>query len=184
MPLGIHKDILDFSILETGNAKTLVFIDESSYKDPQPERPLLEITMPGYTKYFLANIDAKQVNTLNSSTIGWNQVLVESGLVDLPDGIWKFKYKICPYPYVYKVKNVIRVTQLLKKIETVLNEIDLSESSSKEEDDFQVTLSRVYILIAGAKAAVNKDSNKAYGYYQLADKLVQKLINKFCKSCK
>lgn len=183
MSLGLHKSILDFEILETGNTKTLVFVDSSQY-DGEPDRPLVEVTLPGYTKYFLANVTAKQVNTFNSSTLGWNQVLVESKLVDLPDGIWKFKYKICPYKYIYKVKYHMRVTQLLKKLELLFNEIELTDCSSKDDDELQKIIGKIYILIEGAKSVVNKDTNKAYEWYQLANKLVEKQLDKFCKNCK
>lgn len=183
MPLGLHKNILDFEILETGNTKTLVFVDSSQY-DGVPDRPLLEVIMPGYTKYFLVNVAANQVNTFNSSTIGFNKVLLQSELVDLPDGVWSFKYKICPYNYVYVIKHTMRVTQLLKKVEKILNQVDLGECSTKDDEELQKSFSRIYILIEGARAAAKAgDTNKAYNYYQLADKLAQKQLDKFCKNC-
>lgn len=181
--LGIHEHVLDFDILETGNTKTIVFVDESTYM-AEPDRPLLEVTMPGYTKYFLVNVTAKQVNTFNSSTLGLNQVLTQSKLVDLPDGVWQYKYKICPYNYVYKIKKVMRVTMLTNKLKSLYNQIDLSECSGTDDKEMQSILVQIHILIEGAKAAVEKDSKKAQKYYQLADKLVQKALDKFCKNCK
>lgn len=181
--LGIHEHVLDFEILETGNTKTLVFLDSSDYME-EPERPLLEVTMPGYTKYFLVNVVSKQVNTFNSSTLGLNQVLLQSQLVDLPDGVWQFKYKICPYKYVYKIKKHIRVTMLINKLKTLYNKIDLSECAGTDNKELQKLLVQIHVLIEGAKAAVENDSKKAQTYYRLADKLVQKALDKFCKNCK
>lgn len=180
---GIREHKLDFEILETGNTKTLVFLDSSDYME-EPERPLLEVVMPGYTKYFLTNVVARNVNTFNSSTLGLNQVLVQSQLVDLPDGVWQYKYKICPYKYVYKIKKFMRVTMLTNKLKSLYNNIDLSECAGTDDKDLQNTLVQIHVLIEGAKAAVEKDSRKAQRYYQLADKLVQKALDKFCKNCK
>jgi hypothetical protein len=180
---GLHEHFLDFEILETGNSKTLVFVDSSDYME-NPESPLLEVIMPGYTKYLLTNVDARVVNTFNSSTLGFNQVLNQHCLVDLPDGVWQFKYKICPYKYVYKAKKHLRITLLLKKLQELYNKVDISECAGKEDKDLQSSLVQIHILIEGAKAAVETDSKKAHKYYQLADKLVQRLLDKFCKNCK
>jgi hypothetical protein len=68
MGLGISKSILDFEVLETGNELTLVIIDSSQYIE-YPERPLLEITLPGFNKYVLVNFIASSVNTFNSNTL-------------------------------------------------------------------------------------------------------------------
>lgn len=181
--LGLHENFLDFEILETGNTKTLVFLDSSTYME-NPEKPLLEVIMPGYTKYFLVNINANKINTFNSSNLGINQVLFQTDLVDLPDGIWKFKYKICPYKYVYKVLTKIRITTLLKKLEVLYNQVDLRDCAGKEDRDLETAFVKIDLLIQGSKAAVEKNPKLAQEYYQLADKLIQKQLDKFCKNCK
>jgi hypothetical protein len=53
--LGLHTNILDFEVLETGNLKTIVFVDSSQYME-EPDRPLLEVILPGHTKFFLVNV--------------------------------------------------------------------------------------------------------------------------------
>ena len=180
--LGLNEHKLSFELLETGNPKTLVIFDSSYYYE-EPERPLLEITLPGYNKYFLVNVEARKVNTFNSNTIGLTDTLDTDEFIDLPDGVYGFKFKICPYNYVYTVQKKMRVTSLLKKLEEVYNKIDLSDCSTKEDRVIQFDLVRIHILIEGAKAVVNKNSKKAFDNYQLANKLVDKLINKFCKNC-
>lgn len=180
---GLHKHNLNFEILPSDDPKTLIFVDSSEYM-LEPESPLLEIILPGYSKYFLVNINAKIVNTLNSSTIGFNKVLNQSDLVELPDGIWQFKYKICPYDKVYKIKKDIRLTSLLNKLKELYRNIDLSECQSKEDKDLQSVLIRIHILIEGAKAEVDNNSKKSYDYYQTANKLIQKQLDKFYKNCK
>lgn len=180
---GIHKHILDFEILDTGNPKTLVFVDSSEYME-EPERPLLEVVMPGYNKYVLVNVIAKRVNTFNSSTLNINQVLTSDCLVDLPDGLWQFKYKICPYKYTYKTKNFMRTALLQNKLAYLEDQIDLAGCEAQENKETKVELLNIYMLIEGAKNLANMNGKKAASYYQLADKMVSKLIDKFCKNCK
>lgn len=181
--LGVHENNLDFEILETGNEKTLIFVDSSSYME-EPDRPLLEVTLPGYDKYLLVNYTAREVNVFNSGTLGLNQALSSVGLALLPDGVWNIKQKICPYKYVYKVKKHMRVTHLLNKLAQVYNKIDLSECQSKDDKELQADLVHIHALIEGAKLIVNLDSRKAYDNYQLANKLIDKILDKFCKNCK
>lgn len=176
------KHVLDFEILETGNTKTFLFIDSSSYMT-EPENPLLEIVMPGFTKYFLANVEAKKVNTFNSGTIGLNFALSQQDLINLPDGVWYFRYKICPYDKVFKCKYHMRVSKLNEKISLLNSKIDLADCDVKDDIHLQKDLYYIYSLIEGAKSVVNIDPKKAQSYYQTADKLVDKLLNKFCKNC-
>lgn len=172
---GIHQNILNFSILETGNPKTLVFLDESVYMDLHPERPLLEVTMPGYEKYFLVNIEAREVNTLNANTLNLTAVLNQTCLIDLPDGIWFFKYKICPYDKVFICKNHIRVTALNEKLSLLHDKINLLDCDIKNDKSIETDLAKIYALIEGAKSVVSKDSGKAYSYYQTATKMVDNI---------
>lgn len=180
---GLHRHVLNFDILDTGNPKTLVFLDESEYME-QPERPLLEVVMPGFDKYFLVNIEASKVNTFNSNTLNLTAVLKQDFLTNLPDGIWDFRYKICPYDKVFTCKKHMRTALLNEKLALLHSKIDLSDCDTKDDKDLEKDLFRIYSLIEGAKAVVNINAKKAQSYYQIADKMIQKLLDKFCKNCK
>ena len=185
MPKAIRKNILSHEILETGNEKTLVFIDSSEYMSQnEPEGPMLEVTLPGYDRYLLVNYDARKVNTFNSSTIGLNPVLTLEELVPLPDGIYTVKQKVCPYQYVYIVKKTMRVTYLLNKLKVLYNNVDFASLTYDRNKEIQDAFLKINVLIEGAKAGVEKHSRKAQEYYTLADRLVEKQLNKFCKNCK
>lgn len=179
--LGVHENILDFEIIETGNEQTLIFVDSSSYME-EPDKPLLEITMPGYDKYFLIPYTAREVNVFNSGTIGINQVLFTGEYLPLPDGIWFIKQKICPYKYVYKTKKHMRVTRLLNKVGQLYSKIDITECATYD-NTLNTELARIHALIEGARLVVNIDSNKAYDNYRLADRLVDSLLRKYCLNC-
>lgn len=181
--LGVHENILDFEIIETGNPETLVFVDSSQYME-EPDGPLLEITMPGYDKYFLVPYVSRNVNVFNSGTLGLNQVLFNNEYLPLPDGIWFIKQKICPYKYIFRTKKYMRVTQLLNKLGQLYAEIDITDCAEKNNNQLQIELTRVHALIEGARLVVNIDDKKAYNNYRLADRLVNSLLSKYCKNCK
>jgi|GEM_PF-2386647 hypothetical protein len=182
--LGIHSNHLDFEILETGNLKTLVFVDSSQYMEA-PDGPLIEVFLPGFNKYLLANVVASQVNTFNSSTLGLNDSLSVDCLQDLPDGVWSIRFKICPYQYVFIDKKHMRVSQLMYKLQNLYNELSIDGCDCPTQNDvyIQKTLTRIHILIEGSRSVVNADSVKASRYYQLANKLVDELTHRFCKNC-
>lgn len=181
--MSLNQHFIDFEILETGNPKTLVFMDSSDYME-EPESPMLEIIPPGYTKYFLVDVEAKRLNTFNSSTIGFNQVFDQSCLINLPDGIWNIKYKICPYTVTFKCKRHMKVSQLNQKISQLNDKINLADCDVKDDAQLEKDLARIYVLVKGSQSVVNADPTKAQEYYRLADRMVQKLLDKFCKHCK
>jgi len=179
---GLRKHIVDFEIIPTGNPRTLVFIDSSYYYE-NPEKPLLEITLPGYTKYFLVNIVANQVNTFNSNTIGLTEVINNDCLVDLPDGVYSFRYKICPYEALYIDKKFFRTTLFDKKLADAYDKIDATDCSVKNDKLLSVQLAEIVALAEGAKAIVEKNEKKATEFYQLADRILDEITNDLCKNC-
>lgn len=179
MPKGVHQNILDFEILETGNVKTLVFVDSSEYYE-NPEKPLLEVILPGLTKYLLVNIIPRKVNTFTSNTLNITPaILNECDLIDLPDGVYNFKYKICPYQYVNRVKTFLRVTSLLCRLNIVLDTLNFADCN---EDDLKREITDIFILIESAKAsAILGNTGRASNKYHLADKKVCILLDKAIK---
>lgn len=177
---GIHSNILSFLIPPVIDPKSLIFIDASDYLKGGPETPLLDILLPGYNKFFQVNIKANSVNSFNSSSIGLNQVVFQGELMDLPDGIWEFKYKICPYKYNNVTQRHLRTTKLRLSLAELHDRIDLI---SERDIQTEKTLAYINILIAGGEEVVNIDCKKSQEYYQTADQLVKKLLDKYCKNC-
>ena len=182
---GIHRNYLDFEILETGNLNTLVFVDSSQYINP-PESPLLEIYLPGMDKYLLANVISSQVNTFNSNTLGYNAALGLSELQDLPDGIWTLRYKVCPYMANVVEKQIMRVTLLKQKLKVLYNEIAIGDCHCPTERDAYVqrTLTQINILIRSSVAVADINPTKAQNDYRTANDLVDDLTKRFCKNCR
>lgn len=176
---GLQKTVLDIDVLDTNNSKTLVFVDSSSYIS-QPEKPLMEITLPGYSKYFLVNVIANRVNTFNSSSIGLNTIINCSGYVDLPDGIYTIKYKTCPYDFSFIVKSFVKISLINNQIASIYNQIDLNTCDKSIKDD----LINMHLLLEGSKSIVNINLKKATDYFNTASDLVSTILNKICINCK
>lgn len=176
---GVHEHILDFEILETGNLKTLVFIDSSQYME-NPEKPLLEIILPGMNKYLLVNIQPRKVNTFNSNTLNLTPtILNDCNLIDLPDGVYSFKYKICPYKYINRVKIYLRVTNLLISLKKVLDDLSLSDCTISSDNGIKDAILDIFILIESAKASAELgNKERASNKYHIADKKVSCLLEK------
>ena len=173
---GTHQNFLDFEVVDTGNLKTLVFIDSSQYIE-NPEKPILEIILPGMNKYILINIAARKVNTFTSNTLNLTPtILNDCSLLDLPDGVYVFKYKICPYQYINRVKTYLRVTNILSRLKTVLDTLQFADCN---EDDIKEEITNIFILIESAKASAELgNTDRASNKYQLADKKVNFLLDK------
>lgn len=183
MSLGIRKHILDFEILDTGNPYTVVFMDSSQYYT-EPERPLLEVTLPGYSKYFLLNVAARQVNTFNSNTIGLTEIFNSFNLVSLPDGVWTFKFKVCPYDKVYIQKYHLRTVDLENKLCKIYDQISMSDCDVARDEKLNNTLVEIFLATAAGKAhAKEGNARRASELYQLANESVNRLLNNLTGVC-
>lgn len=183
MSFGIRKHNLDFEILDTGNPKTLVFLDSSDYYT-EPERPLIEVTLPGHSRYFLLNAAAKKVNTYNSNTIGLTEILNSFELVNLPDGVWKFKFKVCPYDKVYIQKHHLRTVELEERLGKVYEYLTLSDCDVERDVKLNNTLIDVLLAIESGKANAKKgNTKKASDLYQFASTSVNSLLNNLSGTC-
>lgn len=181
--LGINRNTLSFEILEGGNPQTVLFMDTSQYYKI-PESPIVEITPPGYTNPFLTNIDFGKINVLNSSTIGISDILETGCLVDLPDGVWKFKYKICPYDQVYVIGYILRTTVLDITLQKVYDAIDFSDCDIAEDENLKKTIVDIMVAIASGKANARAgEAKKADTLYQIANELTVKTLKNLTDRC-
>src|SRR5688572_19115909 len=88
---------LNFDIIDTHDFKTLGVLDTSWYNpDIKIETPTIEILPPGYTFAASPFFMIGALNVYNSNGLGITKASCEEELVQLPDGIWKVKYSICP----------------------------------------------------------------------------------------
>ena len=181
--MSIRRHYLDFEILPVPNAKTLVFLDSSDYMET-PERPLLELTLPGYNRYFLANIVAQQINTLNSNTIGLTETLSNTNLAALPDGVWTLKYKICPYDKVYVQKYDLRTVVLESNLDKIYDHFDVADCVDELDSKLKNEIVDILLLIETGKAAAKKgEPERATKAYNKANKKVTKILERLDCNC-
>lgn len=176
---AIVENVLDFEILDVDNSKIIIFIDASTYMDNPPEKPILELTLPGFNNYFIINIIPNQVNIMNANTIGITRTFTNdyNCLVDLPDGVWEFTYRVCPYETVYIKKFVLRTAILNKKLKSLYKLIESTDCSLKEDRKIKNKISDIHIFIETAKAYAEEcDRARAGNFYQIADKFTNDLL--------
>lgn len=176
---AVQQNILDFEILDLDNTKTIVFLDCSTYIDSSPEKPILQVTLPGFNNYFIVNIAHNQVNVMNSNTIGITKTFSNdyNCLADLPDGVWEMTYRVCPYEKVYIKKYILRTALLNTKLKTLYKLLENTDCSLKEDRQIKNKLIDIKIFIDTARAyAEARDVKKAGNFYQIADKFTNDLI--------
>jgi hypothetical protein len=175
--------IIDFEIFPTGNPKTLVFVDSSTYIS-SPDAPRLSVLFPGYDAFFTANVQPSQVNTFNSNTIGYTSSLNFDTLLDLPDGVYVLKYEICPYTTNYTVKYICRTTLLEQDISRIYEYIEASACTTKHDKEILGEIAEIHMLVEGCHYIVEADQKKATEFYALAERITRQVLQKLEKCCK
>ncbi len=184
---AIIQNYLDFEILDSDNVKLLTFIDGSEYIEEHPEKPVLEILLPGFNQSFLVNITANKVNILNANSIGITKTFSTSYtcLADLPDGVWTLTYRICPYDKVFTKKHILRTAQLKTKLKEVYKALENTDCSLKEDRKIKNKLVDIFIFLETGKAYAEEcNSAKASNYYQIADKFTNDLLKELTNKCR
>lgn len=171
--LGLQSHRLDFEILPTTSSKKIIFLDTSDYYE-KPESPLLQVNLPGYSKYFLVPIESGRINTFNSHTLGFTTILLDDEPLEFPDGIYKFVYKVCPYATLHITKHFLRTNKLDKELAQIYSKLDCVETNSC----YKKELLDIHVLLESAKANTTFNYiDKANKDFSLAQKKVSKLLN-------
>lgn len=173
---GLLKHHIDFEIVNVGNTKIIVFLDCSEYFKC-PDTPILDVLVPGYSVPFTVNIRYSEANTFNSNTLGLTSKFNGDEPSILPDGIYKYTYKIQPYDGLYKVKYFLRTEVLDDMLEKVYCSVNCTTELA-DNPNLKREFVEIHVLLESAKA------NTKYGHidkgqkdYRLALKKVEKLSN-------
>lgn len=183
MALGKNRNYISFEILEGNNPQTILFMDTSQYYK-SPESPIIEVTPPGYTNPFFVNAVFSKINILNSGIIGISDILETGCLVDLADGVWKYKYKICPYDELYYIEYNLRTTVLNKTIEKIYEALDFSDCDIADDEKLKKSIIDITLAIASGKANARAgEVKKAVSLYQIANDLAVKTLRSINDKC-
>lgn len=98
------------------SCKTIKLIDTSNY-NPQilVSNGVLEVTPPGFSCPVDFSVTKDFSITLNSSTLLIAPAITQADLIDLPDGVYYYKYSIQPNDQLFVEYSSLRNCQLLKK---------------------------------------------------------------------
>lgn len=171
---------LNFDIIDTHDFKTLGLVDTSWYNpDIKVETPTLEVIPPGYAitaaPYFMINA----LNIFNSNNLGITKATCEEELIELPDGIYRFKYSICPNDKLFIEKFYLRTDRIKCRYTQAFLNLDLNTCDDPLDRDKRRKLDEIEFYINGAVAAANNQNAKlATDLYNKADKLLDRYGSK------
>lgn len=98
------------------SCKVLKLIDASSYNTDIPvENGLLEVTPPGFSCAVSFTVDQDFSIVINSSNLHIAPAVTQEDLIDLPDGVYHYKYSIKPNDKLFVEYSSMRNCQLLQK---------------------------------------------------------------------
>lgn len=177
MPLiGIDTYKIDFLVLETGDPRFIVLYDTSNYLST-PEKPLLEITPPGFTGHYELPYNVGGITVINSDNIGLTEECDYDDYAPLPDGVYIIKQKVCPYDELFEQKYYLVTNLFDSKFNELLTKIDSYDRA--DSSVVKATILDVEVLIKSAKAEiVYCNVQKGVNKYKTAMHLVEKLLNK------
>lgn len=177
---------LNFDVTDTHNFKTLGLVDTSMYNPLlKIEDAKIEILPPGYAQAVSPFWMPKALNIFNSNSLGITNAQCEEELADLPDGIYRVKYSVCPNDKLFIEKFFLRTDKIRCKYTQAFLTLDLSNLEEASEKAKRKALEEVEFYIEGANAAANnKDAKLASDFYKKADRLLSKyLANKDVCGC-
>lgn len=150
--IGISSYNIDFAILENNNPKTLVLLDQSTYLST-PDKPMLFITLPGYTGHIEIPYLPNTIITLNSNTLKLTELDECDSLLDLPDGIYLIKMGVCPYNELFNSKCYLKTSNFDCRFQNIL--LNFDKFKCLEVEKLKEYILDIDILMQCAKAHTN-----------------------------
>jgi hypothetical protein len=172
--LDILEYKIDFIFLESNDPKLLILLDRSRYLT-NPEKPRLQITLPGFTGYIETDYNINGITVIDSDKLKLTESCEYNSLIDLPDGIYKIKQMVCPTDELFIFKCYLKTQQLEFLYSQLLLSIDnynIDINSNKILSELVI----IDILIKSARAeAAYCNSYEATNKYNLASEKINKL---------
>lgn len=168
---------LSFDIIDTHDFKTLGILDTTWYNPLiTVETPTIEILPPGYVNAVSPYFMIGALNVYNSNGVGITKASCEEDLIDLPDGLWKIKYSICPNDKLFIEKFFLRTDRLRCSYNRAFLSLDLKNECAEKSDKMR-KLNEIEFYIKGAIAASNDQNAKdAHDFYIKASKMLSKYL--------
>lgn len=176
---------LNLDIIDTHDFKTLGILDTSWYNpDITIESPTIEIVPPGYTHAVSPFFMIRALNIFNSNGLGLTKASCEEELIDLPDGLWKIKYSICPNDKLFIERFFLKTDRIQCRFTQAFLNLDLSSLNTDIQKKKKANLDDIELYINGAIAASNDQNAKlASDLYKKANKLLDRYLENNGLSC-
>ena len=117
----------------------------------------------------------KALNIYNSNGLGITRASCEDDLVDLPDGLWKVKYSICPNDQLFVERFFLKTDKIQCKYNKAFLSLDLENLSDSKQQQKRKDLNEIEIFLNGSIAAANNQNAKlASDLYKKADNLLNR----------
>jgi len=179
--------VLSLETPDTMNGCLLRVVDTSLYNSMLGVKCiLLEVTLPGFVRpvQFTETSILPGFN-LNLTACDLEIQTAQCGTVfnDLPDGIYIIKLSVSPNDVVYVEYNHLRITNAMKKYQTVLCDLELGTCDPPEKIKvklFKLRLIKQYLDAAVAKVEFCHEPDKGLELYKFALSLLNKLN---CVNC-
>lgn len=169
----VTKYNLNFVVEDYDNPKMLVLTDLSEYPE-NADSPIWSVTLPGFDKCIELNAIPNKSTYLNSNLLGFSNNVAACDLLDLPDGIWKITYKICPYDQLYHSVYFFKTAKLQHDFDLLLSNlnIDVNGEITEPYESYET----VMVLIESCKACARLgDNKKAMNRYEAALQYLKRL---------
>jgi hypothetical protein len=154
--------MLNFEILDTGNTKTIIFLDESEYQE-RPGNALLEVQFPSLSTAYTIMIRPKETNSITTKLLGFTKEIEE-----FPDGLYNLVYSIDPNHLNFKCKKYFRLTATKCKLKSLLLQEDITKETIEK-------LYKLDIYLQAIEVVVDTDKKKALEYFETVQKELKKL---------
>lgn len=151
------------------------------YQDQGTDNYLIEVLPVNKNEWLTFNVAKGFSLVLNSSNLRYKKVAKESGLIDLPDGIYEFKQSVKPNLLTATHFYHLRVTELLGKLARERSKLmcDECKLSRLEYLTNRDKLRDIDEYISAAKWMVEECNDKVKGkeLYEFSKKLLEQYTN-------
>lgn len=167
------------------SCKTLRLADASSYNpDITPENGVLEVTPPGFGCAVSFSVSPGFNFVLNSSTLRIVPAVTSNDLLDLPDGVYVYRYSIKPNDKLFVEYNSLRECQLLHKFYLSVCQLfdERIRITKREFEEKRRNLIWIKELIDSAKYKVEEcnEVHEGLQLYNEANRLLDRKNSCFC----
>lgn len=167
------------------SCKVLKLIDASSYNpDITTSNAVLEVTPPGFSCPIAFPVSAGFSITLNSSILQIAPAVTEDQLMNLPDGIYYYKYSVQPNDRLFVEYSALRSCQLSQKFYHAICELfsEREKITRKEFEEKRRNLIWIKELMDAAKYKVDEcgEENSGIEMYNEANRLMDRKNSCYC----